>query len=64
MRALIVRSDLERGPGTGRRLLEDQGDVLPDETRLLVAQYFAAFRFRDSWRRKRSSAEVKSSSFT
>ena len=35
--ALVVGGDLEGDPGPGRRLLEDEGDVLAAQARLLVA---------------------------
>ncbi len=37
VRALVLRGDLERGASPRRGLLEDQGDVLAGEARLLVA---------------------------
>ena len=41
--ALVVRRDLEGDPGAGRRLLEDQGDVLALQSGLLVPAVLGRF---------------------
>jgi hypothetical protein len=43
VRALVVRRHLERAPGAGRGLLEDQRDVLAAEPLLLGAGVLRAF---------------------